>query len=151
MTNKTIKAARAEVKQAKQKFKQAIKQKGPNTKECLSNFIRTQTILRSEIRKENQTTLVTTLNKFLEEGGIKSQSFWKIREQISKGNKPTEYDLKTKEASLVMDETETKEYIANYFENLYLARESAEGYKATMAMISHRVLQTEDTPPHKTR
>ena len=64
------------------------------------------------------------INKLIQEGGIKSDRFWKIRKQIiNKSKQQDDYDTITEEGKTLTEPEESKEYIASFYESLYEARE----------------------------
>ena len=79
--------------------------------------------LGKEIEKAEQETINTTMEKIIQEGGVKGNRFWKIRKNIMRTNNQYEHDLITENDREVQEPDETKEYIAEYYENLYQARE----------------------------
>ena len=67
------------------------------------------------------------IKNIIQEGGIKSNSFWKIRKKIMKnGKSEDDYDVITEDDTVITDPKEAKEYIEQYYENLYQAREGTE-------------------------
>ena len=116
-----------EKKVRRKAFESAEKDK---KKEKLDQYIETQKQLRDEMEKLEKEKIQARINTIIKEGGIRSQSFWKIRKKILNKAKPKEdYDTITEEDTLLTDPEETKEYIANFYENLYQAREGCEEYK----------------------
>ena len=57
----------------------------------------------------------------IKEGGANSNTFWNIRKQMISHNKNDEYDTKDENGRKINDPEETKELVAEYFENLYQA------------------------------
>ena len=57
----------------------------------------------------------------LKDGKLNANNFWRMKSTIekSKGNEP--YDIITEEGNKLEGEEETKEYAANYCEQLYQA------------------------------
>ena len=66
--------------------------------------------------------------KISEQGGTKSETSWKMRRKYLGGNNQTNYDTITEERNVIKSESETKQYIAKYFEELYKAREGKAEY-----------------------
>ena len=111
-------------RKARKEFEQAIKTK-TEVEKYLGIYKETQKTVRDTIEKERAEVLKTKFNRILQEGGIKSQYFWKVRRQILGSNKPLEYDVITEDGTKITDPTESKTHIANYYENLYQAREAS--------------------------
>ena len=94
-----------------------------------------------EIEKQN---VQARIKKIIKEGGIRSDSFWKIRKKILKNsNTDDSYDTITEEGVTITDPEEAKEYIAQYYENLYQAREGKEQYKEWTERIKNKVIEVE--------
>ena len=79
----------------------------------------------------------------IEKGGAGSDHFWKIRKKILSQGKNETYDLITEEGEHVTDHAKSKEYIANFYENLYKAREGTPEYKEWTDHITNKVQEIE--------
>ena len=123
--SKELKEARQKKRKARKEFEKAIKTKTEVDK-YLDIYKETQKTVRDTIEKERTEVLKTKYNRILQEGGIKSQYFWKVRRQILGSNKPLDYDVITEDGTKITDPTESKKHIANYYENLYQAREASQ-------------------------
>ena len=90
-------------------------------------------------------------NRLINEGGVKSRTFWKIRKQILNSNKQLEYDLITEDGTKVEEKEQAQEYIAKYFENLYCARPPKPEYIDRSNEIENQVkswaILTNQEPP----
>ena len=93
----------------------------------------------------------TTMEKIIQEGGVKRNRFWKIKKSIMRTNNQYEYDLITEHDREVQEPDETKEYIAEYYENLYQARDEKEKYKEWTKSIQTKTneLKHKQTGPRK--
>ena len=96
------------------------------------------------------------VNKLIEEGGENSNSFWKIRKRLLK-KKYEKYDLIDETGRKVVNTKDADKYIANYFEDLYQAREGESEQEEWTTMIENQVknIETEnnnnlDTEPNLT-
>ena len=94
------------------------------------------------------------MNKLIEEGGANSNSFWKIRKRLLR-KKDEKYDLIEETGRKVVNAKDAIEYIANYFEDLYQAREGESEQEEWTTMIENKVkdIETEnnnnlDTEPN---
>jgi hypothetical protein len=121
-----MKKALEEKRKTKREFKQAISTKAPNIKEKLDEYTKAQERIRRIAEEEQRKNLEEKFNRFIEEGGAKSQSFWKIRKSIMK-QETIEYDHVTEDGETITDPMKAKQSIAQYFENLYQAREAEPG------------------------
>ena len=73
------------------------------------------------------------------EGGVKSNTFWNIRKQILNHNKNDNYDTYDEEGKPITDPHEIKEHVANYFEELYQAREGEDSHSNWTKHINETV------------
>ena len=100
--------------------------------------------IREELDNMEKLMVEAKINKLINEGGIKSDLFWKIRKQImKKASDQNDYDIVTEEGRLITDPETNKEYIASYYENLYQAREEAPGYEQCTIDIKNKVNEIE--------
>ena len=107
-------------------------------------MLKKQHELREELKHMEELMVEDRINKLVKVGGIKSDLFWKIRKRILKKSKSDEdYDTITEEGRLLTDPEETKEYISNFYENLYQAREGAAEYKTWTDEIRNEVKSIE--------
>ena len=107
---------------------------------------------RNEIEHTKQQKL--RVNKLIEEGGANSNSFWKIRKRLLR-KKDEKYDLIEETGRKVVNAKDANKYIANYFEDLYQAREGESEQEEWTTMIENKVkdIETEnnnnlDTEPN---
>ena len=118
-----LKNAQQVKRERKIEFKEAARSKSEDTKEKLDRYIMAQKHVKHIIEESERKELEKKFNKFIQEGGVKSQSFWKIRKSILNPN-TVECDLITENGEIITDGEQTKELIADYFEDLYQAREA---------------------------
>ena len=78
------------------------------------------------------------INKIIDEEEANSTTFWKIRRRIIKG-KTEEYETIDKEGEIGTKPDRAKDHIADYFENLYTAREGDENYQEWTEAINERI------------
>ena len=109
---------------------------------ALIEYITAQKELRETIKQESQTQLEKTFNRFIQEGGVKSQSFWKIRKSILKANKELDYDILNDKNTPITDPEEAKEHIAKYYEDLCQARGPPKGYENSSRAITDEIAET---------
>ena len=94
--NDKIKEKRNTMKEKRKLFNQACKSgNNPEKTTTLEKYTKAQTDLRKEIEKAEQETINTTMEKIIQEGGVKGNRFWKIRKNIMRTNNQYEYDLIT--------------------------------------------------------
>lgn len=66
-----------------------------------------------ENQEQNNIEEITAEN----EGGVNSNTFWRLRKRISNHNKGREYTMLDENGKAITDPQEAKEYIATYFED----------------------------------
>jgi hypothetical protein len=142
-----LRESRKNMREARRKWRQEVKNKTPNRERILDEFIKAQQNARSVIESKEREALSKKFNRFINEGGVKSKSFWDTRRQIIKGNPNIEYELVTEDERTVQDGEEAREYIATYYEDLYQAREASQGYEASTNDIK-RIVQEATKPTH---
>ena len=137
--NDEIKEAKAERKRKKKEYEQTCKTKnGERIKASKEAYMNSQIKTRRLIEKETKTRTIKTINKIIEEGGANSTTFWRIRKRLTR-NRTDEYDTKDEEGNIIQNPKLAKEHIANYFENLYTAREEEEGYQEWTEAINQQI------------
>ena len=139
ITNPQIKEAKEKRREYKKQFEQACKERKDCKAELKNNYIDSQQNVKNLIRKQIQDTTKVKVNQIIKEEGANSKTFWNIRKQLINHNKNDEYDTKNEEGRKITDPEETKEHIANYFENLYQAREGEESHKQWTGLINAKV------------
>ena len=87
----------------------------------------------------------------MQDGKLNPINFWKMKSTTEKSRDSDPYDTITEDNILIQNEEETKEYIANYFENLYQARPGKEEYKDKTAEIENKVKEIEAEMKNKTK
>ena len=118
-------------------------------KDKLKEYIESQKRVREEFEIMEKNMIEDRINKLVKEGGIKSNLFWKIRKQILNQSKlEEEYDTITEEGVTLTKPEEAKEYIANFYENLYQAREGCDEYKIWTEKIINTVKEIDKNIPN---
>ena len=135
------------LKEEKREARKSFQKAPPETKKIkLDEYIESQKRLRDELEYMEQLMVEDRINKLIKEGGIKSNLFWKIRKQILNKSKPSEeYDTITEEGTTLTDPEESKEHIANFYENLYQAREGSKEYETWTTEITNRVKEIDQS------
>ena len=137
-----IKLIRQKIKEARKSFNLSIKNKRDNLSEKLDTVMQLQTQLRKEIEKNNKERINAQL-KHLIINGPRSKEFWKARKQTLGGSKREHYDTMDESGNIIKDPEKAKEHIANYFENLYQAREGKVEYQEWTNKIQKEVKDIE--------
>ncbi len=142
-----IKKARSERKQAKVLYKSATKSKDTATiHQALSDYIKKQKEVRKLIDQESTTQANKRIDNLISQGGTNSNLFWKIRKQLQ-NVKEELYDTVTEEGIVIKDGENAKTYIANYFEDLYQAREGEQNQQQWSQKIEDKVSCLATTNP----
>ena len=123
-------------KQTKKEFENAPKEQ---KKEKLQAYIEAQKSMRNELENMERDRVEQRINLIIKAGGAGSDHFWKIRKKILSQGKNESYDIITEEGELLKDPEENKEYIANFYENLYKAREGTPEYEDWTNLIKAKV------------
>ena len=111
----------------------------------LDQYVKTQIELKTQLEQHEKEIVEKRIKKIIQEGGVKSDSFWKIRKRIMNKSKPDEaYDTITEDGITLTDPEEAKEYIANYYETLYQAREGTVEYAEWTDSIKQKVKDIEE-------
>ena len=138
-----IKELRKLKNNTKKEYEHAIKSARENIPEKQQKYFVAQKKLKEEIEKAQKEITKKKLEKLAEEGNTKSITFWKMKAQTEKQSEQEPYDLITEENEQMQGPEETKNYIANYFENLYQARPSKPEYIKETETIENTVKQIE--------
>ncbi len=83
------------------------------------------------------------LERLVKEGGSKSRDFWRIRKKILEKGKKEMYDTIDEEGEVIKNPEKAKEHIADYYENLYQAREGDPEYEVWTERINETIKNIE--------
>ena len=144
-----IKQLRKQRKQARKEFEIAIKNNREQVEEKMKNYVEKQNQLKQQIEQETKDNTKKKLKQYANEGASKAISFWKQKNEIEKEKESEPYDTITEEGTVLQNPQETKEHIAQYYENLYQARPSKESHKEITKQIEQRVKQIEEEMKNK--
>ena len=153
ITNERIKAAKKAKKEAHHKFNQACKKGTKQDKQTAKNeYLESQTKLRTEIEKAEAKLTEEKLGKIYKNSKINPNTIWEARKK-ARGCNTLEYNTVTEDGKQITDPIETKEHIANYFEELYQVKEGTEEYKEWTEQIKKTVKMALKNPttPHETK
>ena len=125
-------------------FKQAIRNNQSNKNEILQQYVQTQKELKEHIERDLQETTRQIANRLVKEGGVKSALFWKLRKQIINQKSENTYDTITEDGVKIENPTEAKEHIANFYENLYQAREGKPQYQTWTNKMKQEVQKLDE-------
>ena len=140
-TTEKTKELKEKKKKARKAFTNATKE---TKKQKLDEYIQTQRELRDELETLSKKRVEERIKKIIDEGGVKSDLFWKIRKRITnKTQAEDEYDTVTEEDELLTDPEKAKKHIADFYENLYQAREGTKEYEKWTNHITQTVQDIE--------
>ncbi len=150
INNKQITTAKEKRKQLKTAYKDIIKHatNKEEIKAALNIFVCQQKIVRSLVSDEECKRTEGRIDALIQTGGEKSNLFWKIRKKLLK-IKEEAYDTITEEGVKLTDGDQSKVYIANYFEDLYQAREGERNQQTWSEEIENKVHSLNTTSPDK--
>ena len=132
-----------ETKQEKYKqLEEALQNNREEVPTKLQEYYEAQTKLREEKENQQKTEAKNRLSKFKQQNGTKSVYFWRMKAEAEREIE-AEYDTITEEGTLLQTPEETKNYIADYYENLYQARPSKPGYENSTREIEDEVKEIE--------
>ena len=149
----TIKALRKDLREKRNAFN-TVTRKNKNKHESMKAYIQSQAKLKEGIEKENRENIRDLAKRISKEGETKSQLFWKEKRRITPKQSSNSYITLNESGHPIEDPAEAKEHIAQYFENLYQAREGRPQYaewtkeiKTTIKRITKSAEMKEDIDP----
>ena len=122
-TPEEVKKLRQEKTKLRKEVKKSIRKGGEDKTEKLRKYINIQKEIKEELETSIKEKTRDVANRLIQNGGTKSQMFWKLRKRIVNNKSQNTYDTITEEGTRLEEPEETREYIANYYERLYQARE----------------------------
>ena len=147
--NEKIKELKQKKKEAKKIFESENKENSEAKKQKLEMYVKAQKEVRKEIEEDTIKQTRDTLTKLSQEGGTKSNMFWRLRKKYLGGNTQTNYDTMTENGEMIRSGEETKKHIADYFEDLYQAREGKPEYNEWTERIKKEVQEINDEMRNK--
>ena len=147
VNNHKIKEKRSVMKNNKKEFQKACRSGTSDEKQStLEKYIKSQRELRSAIEETETKTIENRLEKLYEKAKINPNTIWTARKRAN-GCQDLDYNTYTEEGKLITNPEETKDHIANYFEELYQAREGTEKYLDWTKKIKEHVRSSLEEPP----
>ena len=114
---------RKDMKEKRNAFNTATKKNKNNKQELMEAYLQSQYKLKKKIEEDHRQNTKTLAKRITREGGTKSQLFWKEKRKITPKQSGDSYITLDEKGNPIEDPEEAKEHIAQYFENLYQARE----------------------------
>ena len=142
ITNDAIKTAKRTRKSLKKEYEEACKNKTPrDINETKDKYKKSQLTTKEAIEAEINKRTKHNIDKLINQGGTNSNMFWAMRKRLmGKGNQE-EYDTITEENVTITDPDQAKKHIADYFENLYQAREGEMSHAEWTKNIDNKIDQ----------
>ena len=129
-----IKTQRTKVKENRKAFKTSRKNK-TNIAESKKEYIDAQKELRALIEEYDKQETEKMVNKIIQEGGVKSRSFWQAKKRIEGKNGTSDYTTVDENGKEIKDPEKAMEHIANFFEDLYQPREGTDEHAEATRLI----------------
>ena len=108
-------------------------------KEKLTDLKNRQHELRELIENQYKAQTTKLLETIIKEGGTSSNSFWKTRRRILNNKEDNNYNIIKPDGTIIMNTEEEKRNIADFFEDLYQARPTIEGYQKKTEEIQDNI------------
>ena len=128
---------RKRMKEAKKIFEDACRRNSQDKRTTYTQLVKLNIELKTALEKDQKERVKKITDKLIADGGVKSKYFWNLRNKLTNKQK-SEYDHITEDDIKIVDPTEAKESIANYYEKLYKAREGKEEYKSQTEEIEKK-------------
>jgi hypothetical protein len=128
----TTKQLRREVKYYRQKVKQTklTTEDNQTKQELFDKYIQTQKTLKNHLELIQKKNIENKIKETILQTQKNPNHLWKLKKKLtSNNNNATNQTLITEDGRSVENPQEAKNYIANYFENLYKAREGNQSYQ----------------------
>ena len=142
--SETIKNLRKEVNKFKKAYEIALKGRQPDFREKQDIYFAAYKKLMNKIEEENKNETERRLKNFCEKSKMNRNEIWKLKKEEEGQNHKENYDTIREDGTILTTPEETKEYVANYYENLYQARGSTDGYREITEEIEKQVKKIEE-------
>ena len=126
------------MKELRKKFNEAIKTK-QKVLESKENYIESQKELRQAKNNEIREDTKKIVEKIIKEGGARSNTFWRLRRKLNSKSSNANYTTIDEKGTPIEDPEKAKKHIADFFEDLYTAREGTQEHEETTKMIKEAV------------
>lgn len=138
-TDQKTKLLRRTVKDLRKNLKISTKTNHHSKQQHLNQYLQAQKQLKNHLENIQKLNIENKVKTIIKQGGPKSHDFWKIRRRIMKNNSTNTYDTITEDNTTIENPQQAKEYIANYFEDLYQAREGTPSHEHWTQHITNTV------------
>ncbi len=134
--------AKMERKMAKKEFEEACKGKdGEKKRTSLTKYTATQQKVRNIMEQADREKTEQRIENLIQMTKINPNQIWQARRRAKRSSE-LDYNIITEDDKTITDPDEEKEYIANFFEQLYQARPSTPDYEQISREISQSVATT---------
>ena len=123
-TNRLIKEAQKEKRQAKLEFNKSIKSRADpyEFNSARDKYLQAKGHLREAVENLITINLEKSLQEVTTTGGVNSKRFWSLRRNLRKANTEDLSCLRDNNGSYIHEQEELLSYVAEYFETLYSLR-----------------------------
>ena len=122
-------------KEMKRIFISECKNNGPNKGKYLDQLKQIITTINQKMNEHRTKRIEDITSQIIKEGGVNSRRFWNMRKQILNQGTNNSHPVLDEDSNLLDNPTQAKEHIANFYENLYKAREPREEYPSHSNVI----------------
>ena len=126
-------------KQLQQTMATKTVQAKTNVATAMTNYKKAQNELKAEITRDITIQTKHKMEMLVNEGGVKSNNFWKIRKRLLKSNDDLEKYTQDEQGNEIKDPDQIKQHIADYYEDLYQARDQIKGYEEATKHIIEKI------------
>ena len=137
--NDETKQAKIIRKTARKDFRDAcIRAKKEEIQKTKTRYLETQDNYRRALEELEKKTIEKRLEEIAKKAKIQPNTIWEIRKKAKPKNE-LEYNTITEDDRTITDPQETKDHIANYFEELYQARPGTPAYDQWTKKITKEI------------
>ena len=137
--NDEIKQAKIKRKTAHKDFREAcIRANKEEIQKTKTRYLETQDNYRRALEEQEMKTIGKRLQDIAKKAKLQPNAIWEIRKK-AKPKYELEYNTITEDGRIITDPQETKDHIANYFEELYQARPGTPAYDQWTTEITKEI------------
>ncbi len=137
--SKATKQKRHKKKEMAKKYRYACTNKSPDIEDIKEQYFESQRELRKQKEQDEKERRNKMINTLINEGGTKSQLFWRMRKKIISKDSDASYDTKDEDGNTIKDPEQAKNHIADYYEELYQARQGDPNYENWTTEIKDKI------------
>ena len=134
---------RQDMKKRKKIYEIALKNKQNDLPKKQEEYFSAYKTLKNNIKKEMKEETEKKLKKIIIKTKNNRNEIWKLKKEEERLTKEN-YDTIKEDGTILITPKETKEYVAEYYENLYQARDCTKEYKEITKEIEEQVKMIEE-------